>query len=132
MSGSPGSTNLLSAEESQASFDGLWPVAHDLKNCSRLMTKAFEDLLSRLVDERPPGALTEWRWLIAHIDQLSTSLLDGLRAQAVKREPISGHEPGVEDAFSPGGTSATRISMTSQLPHASDVVPGSDYIEKAR
>jgi hypothetical protein len=128
MSGSPGSTDPFSAEESQASFDGLWPVAHDLKNCSRLMTKAFEDVLSRLVDERPPSALTEWRWLIAHIDHLSTSLLDGLRAQAV--EP--GHEPGVEDAFSPGGTPETRISMTMQLPHASDVVPGSDYIEEAR
>jgi hypothetical protein len=132
MSGSRGSTDPFSREETQASFDGLWPVAHDLRNCSRLMTKAFEDLTSRLVDERPTSALTEWRWLIAHIDHLSTSLLDGLRAQAVERESFSGHELGVGDAVSPGGTPETRISMTMQLPHASDVVPGSDYIEEAR
>jgi len=132
MSGSPGSANSVCIEESQPSFDGLWPVAHDLKNCSRLMTKAFDDLLSRLADERPNSALTEWRWVIAHIDHLSSSLLDSLHAQAVEREPKSNHEPRATDGFTTGGLPETQISMTLELPHARCVAPGSDYIEEAR
>ena len=132
MSGSAESTSPFCVEESQASLDGLWPVAHDLKNCSRVMTKAFDDLLSRLVDERPNSALTEWRWVIAHIDHLSTSLLDSLNSQAVERQHISKHEPPVTDGFPAGGSLEARISMTLELPHARDAAPGADYIEEAR
>src|SRR5690349_13879133 len=69
---------------------GIWPIAHDLKNCSGLISKAFEDLQRHVAEGEPPRhSVTELRWLLAHIDYLATTLLEGLRADALDRTAIS-------------------------------------------
>ena len=87
------STDPQTVPGAHPSLQGVWLVAHDLKNSFSLMSNAFEELQQHLVaGESSRRALTESRWLLSHVDMLATALLDGIRYPALERSPVSINE----------------------------------------
>ncbi len=88
---------------------GISLVAHDLKNTFHLMTLALEELQQHLPGDEPSTrTLLEMRWFLAHVDYLATSLLDSVRADALKRRAIPlnafliDHEPQLSRTLTQG------------------------------
>lgn len=77
-------------DETSASIQRIWLVAHDLKNSFSLMSYAFHELPRHLAGgEAAKQAFTELRQLLSHVDLLAAELLDSLRVQAGGRTAIA-------------------------------------------
>ncbi len=87
------STDPQAVPDAQPQLQGIWLVAHDLKNSFSLMSNVFEELQQHLVPNEPSRrAFTELRWLLSHVDTLAAALLDGIRYPALVRSAVSINE----------------------------------------
>jgi signal transduction histidine kinase len=98
---------------------GIWILAHDLKNSFGMMEDAIEDLRrSAVTGEGPQRAVSELRALLAHVDHLVSTLLDGLRSQSLDRTGISINDfleergADLRAMLTPGVSMTIRVSMT--------------------
>jgi len=80
---------MSNASGPTGSSDPAWRIAHDLKQAFGQLTASVESL-PRYVDDSAPSrqALAELRWMLAHIDHLTTRLIDSFECDAVERQPI--------------------------------------------
>lgn len=77
-------------DETSASIQRIWLVAHDLKNSFSLMSYAFHELPRHLAGgDAAKLAFTELRTLLGHVDLLAAELLDSLRAQSDGRTAVA-------------------------------------------
>jgi signal transduction histidine kinase len=111
------STDPQTVPGAHPAMQGVWLVAHDLKNSFSLLSNVFEELQQHLVaDESSRRAFTESRWLLSHVDMLATALLDGIRYPALERsavfinEFLLEREAMLNRALSPGVSLALRPS----------------------
>ncbi len=114
------STDPQAVPDAHPHLQGIWLVAHDLKNSFSLMSNVFEELQQHLVANEPSRrAFTELRWLLSHADTLATALLDGIRYPALVRSAVLVNEFLLERerafnrALSPGVSLALRPSTQS-------------------
>jgi signal transduction histidine kinase len=116
--------DTLCPQNSQSSSpQGIWPIAYDLKNCSGLISKAFEDLQRHFEAAEPPRhAITQLRWLLTHIDYLATALLEGLRAEALERTTVSLNDFVLDREHELTTLISSGITLTLRLSAVSGVV----------
>jgi two-component system, cell cycle sensor histidine kinase and response regulator CckA len=102
--------------------DSLWRVANDLKHAFGLLAGPVEALPQYLLDGAPARqVLAELRWTLAHIEHLTTRLLDSIRTQTLDRKPIDlnafidERDSLWKRALAPGVSLTVRLAATSGL-----------------